>query len=235
MANKINKNKKSKIDQNRFSNLIYSVTFLLIAVIITTYQVVTSLQNKKFKDEITDTVTKSVEKTIREETSSQNPDYSSLRNLKSLNIANNFESWTPNSNLEDEKVKTSVIVDKGRLSKGYIYIKASLDDGPLTKWESVYLKMNNIGGHLVRQRSLPVPGGDITELLYPLDNVYFYSRLPYTTDSPQMVTNYLSNFRPNSRVNIDVFISSLKPAKLHEVIIYYDCELNEECSLSLVK
>ena len=49
---KINKNKKGEVDKNRLSNLIYSITFLLIAVIITTFQVVTSLQDKKFKEEI---------------------------------------------------------------------------------------------------------------------------------------------------------------------------------------
>jgi hypothetical protein len=235
MAKKINKNKKGEVDKNRLSNLIYSITFLLIAVIITTFQVVTSLQDKKFKEEISDSVAKKVEETIKKETSSEYPDYSSLGNLKRLNIITNFTSWTPNSKLEEDKTKIIIVVDKGHLSKGYVYIKASLDNNPLTRSESVYLKMNNVGGHLVKSKSFPVPNSSVTELLFPLDSVFFYSRLPYTEGSLQLTANYLFMFVPNSRIRIDTFISSLKPAVIQDVSIFYDCVTDEDCSLSLLE
>lgn len=238
MAGKKRKTKKVEIKEektNKYLNIIFSFLFLSVALVITIYQLVGKSQNDSFKKEIVDSVGQKVEETIKEQESSKYPDYSSLSTLNHLNIISNFTSWTPDSKLENDKTKMAIVLDKGRLSKGYVYIKASISSNPLTRSESVYLKMNNRGGHLVKNRSLPVPGSDRTELLFPLDSVFFYSKLPYTDSSPQFSVNFLAMFFPNSKVRIDTFISSLKPAVLEDVSIFYDCEVAGECSLSLLE
>ncbi len=116
---------------------------------------------------------------IENKVPSDYPDYESLQHLVSLPIENNFESWTPNSKTEDAKSIKKIVIEKGALSKGYLYIEASIDGKPLTQWESIYIKMNNLGGHLFRPQSLPVPTIDKTELLFALNDIP-YIELPYS-------------------------------------------------------
>lgn len=222
---------KEKI--SKYSNLAFSLLFLIISIAVTIYQFSSKTKNDQLKEEIVKSVGQKVEETIKEQESSKYPDYRSLGSLKHLSIISNFETWTPNSKLQDDKTKMSIVLDKGKLSKGYVYIRGSIDGNPLTRSESVYLKMNSTGGHIVKSRSLPVPASDKTELLFPLDIVMFYSRFPYVDNSPQFSVNFLKMFYPGGSVRIDSFISSLKPALIEDFSIYYDCELDQECSLTV--
>lgn len=190
-----------------------------------TQENVTSQVSSQFKEAIAD-----IEK---EKIASTYPDYNSLGNLKKLNIISNFESWTPDSNVYPDKTQTVVVLDKGELSKGYLYVKTSVDNGPLSRWESIFIQMNFRGGHLLRTKGLPVPQGEKTELLYALDDISYVITVPYKENDEYSKTNWFNLFKQGSQIRIDAFISSLKPALIEEVSLYYECKINTECSLSI--
>lgn len=173
---------------------------------------------------------------------SEFPDYDSRKNLKFLTIKTDFESWTPNTNLENNKVINTLIIENGSISKGYLYIKTSLrgkdtvdwkDATPLTQWESVYVKMNNWGGHLFRPQSLKVPPSDKTELLFAINDVPYLSTLPYSENRIPLRADWSKFFWNKSQISIVSFISSLKPARIEEMILYYECANNEDCNIVL--
>lgn len=167
---------------------------------------------------------------------SEYPDYDSLSKLQSLIITKDFTSWTPNPPYADNaKSITTLIVEKGNISKGYIYVRASLNGdnpSPLTQWESMYLKMNNNGGHLFRPLSLKVPPSNKTELLYSLNNVP-YVTYPYKEDKTPTIANWFTYFKDKKQIRVDAFISSRSPAKIEEIILYYNCVEGEPCEIKI--
>lgn len=161
------------------------------------------------------------------------PDYDSLNNLKLLTLVKNFESWTPNAEIVNDKVAEVNIHQKGELAKGYLFIEASLDKKALSKWESIYIKINNEGGHLFRSNSLPVPSSGNTELLFALDDIYYLSSVPYSERRTPSNLSWFNYFQDGKIINLITFISSLRPALINEISLYYGCIKDGECVLSL--
>ena len=100
-------------------------------------------------------------------------DYSSKDTMKKADIALEFSNSVKNDKATNEIRKNIKI--KGSISRGYLYIKSSVDSQPLTQFDSIYVKfiskvgsqVNEFGGHLRRDKSLSVPTSDnYTELLY---------------------------------------------------------------------
>lgn len=161
------------------------------------------------------------------------PDYEATKNMKSLSLANDFESWTPDANIDTKKVINTVIVEKGSLAKGYLYVKASLNEKPLTQWESIYVKMNSLGGHLFRPQSLPVPPADKTELLFALNDVPYIMGLPYSEQKMPARVSWFGLFKDKQSINVVSFISSLRQAKIDNLILFYQCIDDSVCELKL--
>ena len=93
-------------------------------------------------------------------------DYDSLKKMKHVELASNIESWSPEGKKENIKQYNGLILKKISIFKGYLEIVASIDDKPLTVWESIYFKapcnlVNQVayGGHLFRPKSIKVPKG----------------------------------------------------------------------------
>lgn len=178
-------------------------------------------------------VKEAIEDIEKEKIASNYPDYNSLQDLHKLTIISDFISWTPNSKIDPSKTRAVVVLDEGELAKGYLYVKASVDGKPITRWESIYISMNYRGGHLLRTKGLAVPQGEKTELLYALDDISYVETIPYKENDEYSKTNWFNLFRPGSQIRIDAFISSLKPAIIEEMTIYYECADFSECKLSI--
>ncbi len=164
---------------------------------------------------------------------SQFPDYTLSLNMNKVDLVSNFISWTPNSQLDNSKIKNLQLKQTGELSKAYLYVRASTEEKPLSKFESFYFKLAGQGGHLFRPNSLALPESDKTELLYALENVSYLPSIPYDeTRSPSEI-NLFSLFGDDKNINIYTFISSRKAANIEELSIYYDCVEDSECLLSL--
>ncbi len=157
------------------------------------------------------------------------PDYNSLLDMKSIILVKDFDSYTPDGKVLDKNTYKGIIIKKGKILKGYIEIIVSQNNKPLTIWESIYFKSpydvkehNKCGGHIFRPKSLEVPASDKTHLLLPLNNIPFLSNIPY--DESRNPENYNLFEYINNRTEIKylVFISSLRPAKIDCIKIYYE-------------
>ena len=185
---------------------------------------------------------KIIEKNIETQ---QSPDYDSLSSMKSLTLVENFASYTPNKQVLDEnEIKNIIIVKNGKISKGYIEFVATVNEKPLTIWESIYFKAPynvsdhyKYGGNIFRPESLKVPLSEKTHLLFALDNIPFITGKYSESARPE----YLDLFKiinSNDEIKFLSFISSLTPAKLDSLKIYYECDKNFNdgtCELSLKK
>lgn len=220
--------KKSK------SSRITSYVIVFISMVMVVYSFVQQILITNKEKTLSQQVHEEVKKTLDESFNqpSEQPDYNSLSTLHKLILKDNFESWTPQSNTEPSKMMQTVVVDRGSLAKGYVYIKASVDNKALTLWESIYMTMNYRGGHLFRPQSLPVPKRDKTELLYSLNDIPFLNNIPYNEQVAPGRTNWFNLFTNNNRIQVVAFISSLRPAKFEELALYYSCEFNSDCFLS---
>lgn len=196
-----------------------------------TDKVVEEISNKEVYDKIAESVADEIERAPVK--TSKYPDYNSLAGLEKLNIADNFESWTPNAQKSEGKIKRVLVLEKGELSKAYIYIRASLDGKALSKWESIYLNINNSGGHLFRPASLAVPESEKTELLYAMDEISYLPSVPYSEKRTPLNIDWFSILKPGAKLNFYTFISSMKPAFLEEMTLYYDCVEGSDCLLSI--
>lgn len=227
MVNKTNSTKAS-IGVSIFL-LILSITLIYFSL---KQQFYSDQQKENLHNDIKQTVNQALKESQNQP--SQFPDYDSLNRIKRLSLINKpFESWTPDSKLEPKMIVNKIILNKGELSKGYIYVKASLDRKALSAWESIFLKMNYTGGHLFRSKSLAVPPSDKTELLYSLDYVPYLEDIPYNESLNPLVTNWFQFFLPGQEIQIISFISSLKPALIEDLAVYYECKKDSDCLLTL--
>ncbi len=214
--------------------------FLLAGVLLVfsvKQQINTEKTTKELSDKISQKVTDEVKKELpniineSEQKNSEYPDFFSLKDLKKLEIIKNFTSWTPDAHVDDTKVIKKIILEKGNLAKGYIYLKTSINDKTFSIWESIYIKMNNVGGHLFRPDSLPIPKSNKTELLYALDNISYLPTVPYSENKTPQKANWFNFFIDGKKIEVISFISSLRPALIEEITLYYDCTVESDCSL----
>lgn len=219
------------------ANVGVTVFLFLMALVLIFFSVKQQFDKRTQEKELTQKIGEQVAQEVKSALSkpSEFPDYDSLSVLKKLEIITSFTSWTPDAVVESGKTKKSVVLDKGKLAKAYVYIRASLDGKALTRWESIYLKMDNVGGHIFRKQSLSVPASNKTELLFALDSVPYLTSVPYSELRVPFYTDWFQFFRDGRKVQVLTFISSLRPALVEEVSIYYGCADGDECELSLVE
>ena len=162
---------------------------------------------------------------------SEYPDFDAIKDMKKLSLLENFKTYTPNGEFYQNFTDYNIILRTGKIARGYIEFEASINNKPLTSWESLYFKAlydredhYNYGGHIFRDDSLRVPAGSKTHLLYALNNIPFIANLDYLwlkkpqkLDLFQIINNY-------KQVNFLTYISSLNPAQIDSIKIYYECD-----------
>ncbi|PWB38620.1 MAG: hypothetical protein C3F02_02815 [Parcubacteria group bacterium] len=161
------------------------------------------------------------------------PDYARLSQMQKLEIAKDFVSWTPNSVLDNSKIKIVNIRQNGEIADAYVYVRAVVEDKKMTKFDSFYLKLANFGGHLFRPNTLATPNSDATELLFPLEKISYLPAIPYDESRTPSELDALKLFGAGKNINLYSFISSWRPGKILELSLYYDCADDQPCSLEL--
>lgn len=164
---------------------------------------------------------------------SEYPDYDALEDLDSLVIIENKVSWSPEGNADKIIGDKKEIEAVGQFARIYLYAEASINGKPLTQYESLYIKFNNEGGHLFRPRSLKIPADTITRLLYAVNDVPYLESIPYSESKTPLVTDWFEFFKEDSPIVFNAFISSLRPAKIDKIILYYECVENSNCKIEL--
>ena len=164
---------------------------------------------------------------------SEYPDYNLLKNLTPLTIIENTISWSPEAKKEDIISYKKQLRSTGQFARIYLYAEASVGDKPLTQYESLYVKMNNVGGHIFRPQSLKIPVDSTTHLLYAINNIPYLPKLPYAESRTPSTANWFDFFEDDSLITVNIFISSLKPATLDKIILYYDCAEGSNCKIEI--
>ena len=159
--------------------------------------------------------------------------YGDLAGMQRLELAQDFASWTPGATVEDEKVRTGLLAVSGHVTKAYLTVKASVEGKPLTKYESVFVKLNDAGGHLFRPMSLPTPEFASTSLLYAMNAVPVLPSVPYDESRTPETADLSALLLDGKTVKLTAFISSLRPALLEEMSIAFVCANDEACAISL--
>ncbi len=213
------------------ANLGVTIFIALIATLLVFFAFNEQKNTDKKQEELKDKIVEAVEDKFIQ--SPEYADFETLSSLKKLELVKNFETWTPNAKVTDEYVNQVIVREKGILSKAYLFVAASSKGKPLTRWESIYIKMNEVGGHLFRPDSLPIPNSDETQLLFALNDIPYLQNVPYSEGKIPFHANWFEFFRDQYSIKVLMFISSLQPALLNEVTLYYDCVDSQECLLSL--
>ncbi len=172
------------------------------------------------------------------ETSSPTPSdetqqYQDLAGMQRLELAKDFASWTPGAKVDPDKTRGDMIVVKGEIAKAYLTVGASIDGKPLTKYESIFVKLNDVGGHLFRPQTLATPKSDVTSLLFSLADVPVLTSIPYDETRVPEKANLAATLKDGKTVKLTAFISSLRPALLENLSISYVCVEGSDCALSL--
>lgn len=164
---------------------------------------------------------------------SEYPDYEILKNLKSLTLAEDKISWSPEGQIENIIGVKKQLKSSDKFAKIYLYAEVSSNDKPFTQYESLYIRFNNEGGHIFRPQSLKIPADTITRLLYAINNIPYLPSIPYSENKIPLTTNWFNFFKDDSLITVDIFISSLKPAMLNKIILYYDCVEGSDCKIEI--
>ena len=164
---------------------------------------------------------------------SEYPDYDSLKNLTPLTIIEDAISWSPEAKVENIIGYSKQLKSFGQFARIYLYAEGSVNNKPLTQYESLYVKMNNSGGHLFRPQSLKIPPDTITQLLYAINNIPYLTSIPYSENKTPFTADWFQFFKNNSSITLNVFISSLKPATINKIILYYDCVEGSDCKIEI--
>lgn len=174
---------------------------------------------------------------------SQYPDYDSLKGLNSVAIVTS----TATSESKELSVAggiTTHLQISGTFSRLYLYAEVSVDNKPLTDWDSLYVKIGGFGGHLYRPDSLATPADNqTTRLLFNASSIPYLSSLPYSSARTPLVTDWFDNiFNATSSVSrqrttrVDAFISTTRQGVIHLIALYYACaDTAPDCSIKVLK
>ncbi len=160
-------------------------------------------------------------------------EYQDLAGMQRLELVEDFASWTPGAKVEAEKTRSVTIDVKGEVAKAFLTVKASLDGKPLTKYESIFVKLNDEGGHLFRPQSLETPDADVTSLLYELNGVPVLASIPYDESRTPEKADLAATLQGGKSARLTAFVSSLRPALIEKLSISYVCADGSDCALTL--
>lgn len=177
---------------------------------------------------------------------SQYPDYDNLNEL----IAEPLVSATTSSQgSRPIKPITINLEVKGKFSRVYLYTETSVNNKPLTDWDSLYIgfrfsnfPLNGINGHLFRPGSLPVPQDNKTTRLLFNTSAVQYIQLPYSASKIPNTLDWFNNTFNSSayqsenprKVYFDTFISTTQTGTIHLIALYYSCaEDSPECYIKV--
>ncbi|MEK6827304.1 MAG: hypothetical protein AABX99_02350 [Nanoarchaeota archaeon] len=123
----------------------------------------------------------------------------------------------------------------GKFRRAYIFIDASVDDGrPLTAYDSIYVEINHKGGHLLRNKSLPILPSDTTKLLYDMREIPYIESIPYSENKQPLFIDWLTELSSKETMSFYSFLSSWRMGGLiKEISIAFECEENSECNIIL--
>lgn len=165
---------------------------------------------------------------------SLHPEFDSLSELRKLLLLPKVKSYTPNGDVQTYSY-IKYLQPSGEFSKMYLYAEISFNDGKLTGARDLYIKFQNLGGH-IKTRPLSVPESQISKLLYDTDNVQYVE----TIQNPKIeAVSWLDILNSTAMigkvVRLDTFVSSREEAWIERMELYYQCSRQTDCSIEEIK
>lgn len=196
---------------------------------------ITSPQNKKIKDDITQAVSSTV--AIQIVKPSLYPDYYAALTFSSTTIADNINTTAQSNNNFNPITKNLVLT--GQFQRMYFLVQASVDNGkPLTVYDDIYLNLVSVnlvkklpfwdGAHLAPTDSLPTPPSSISTLLYSANSL----QLKQFSTSIKKQFDALTVFNKEKQLTIKTTLSSSRNGGQFSFIIYYECVASSTCAIT---
>jgi len=129
---------------------------------------------------------------------------------------------------------------KGKFSRAYLFIEVLVDyERPLTVWDDFYFKINNLGGHLLLgDNLLAIPPGKTSRYLYDLRSISYCPSIKDKEhqENQKINQNLFELLIDGNTIRTIATISSDRPGRtMKDVIIYYECFGDYDCSINEVK
>ena len=202
------------------------LTIILLSGSILSFFVRQKLETKQQPQEQTTITTAQIQQ-------SQYPDYDNFNASKQLTIAENYATTGNVANGESLKEYFKLNATNS-IESAYIYIEASVNGKPLGFYDDLYLKINNHGGHLIKDNNfLPVPQKEnVSTYLLPLASISYKPSRDSKTHQFQNNQDFLISINETQKLDIIAHINSKKKNKvLIKVIIGYNCLDDIQCNL----
>ena len=174
---------------------------------------------------------------------SQFPDFDIIKSLdtdaKFVHLINNASDRNDSEAQNQVGARSLSLTVHGKIARAYVYVEASVNNKPISKFESVYIKFNGLGGHLFRPNSLPAPAlENATRLLYALNDVSYITPTAYVTypvgysDTKAFVkADWFSFLKDGLRVRFAGFFGSQIDGRI-DMKLYYQCDPSTlDCSI----
>lgn len=202
--------------------------YILSCAIITIFTVITFIIVQKIKQPLNSNQ-------VQESIISKYPDYENFIKMNNFLIAENF--FTNGSVSKGKSLnKKYQLNDVNSIGDTYLYIEASINNTPLRSAfeEDIYLKINNIGGHvIIDKNSLPTISKDgISVYLFPLNSISFKANINTKPSEYKYNFNFLNLINNSGKFNIVAHINSERNnKKFIKIAIGYDCQKDKLCSI----
>ena len=221
------KNNKNLIKERLIT---LGVGTIAIILVLGSISLVNFYLNKKFPEEEKPPIVVVKEPEIKP---SEFPDYEAYKSFdKKIILVKGNPSFVTKDYKKIGEVEKQFSV-KGKFRRAYMFVNASVDNGrPLTVYDSIYILLNYKGGHILRNKSLPTPSSDTTQLLYDMREIPYITNIPYSENKQALFTNWLEEMNSKESISFYTFLSSWRPGGLiKEITIAFECEENSECNI----
>ena len=230
-------------------NLGVSIILFLFAIILLIFSLKQQTESAKNQEELTQQVSKEVSEKVSKEVSekvndilkeqekeariAEFPEYELYNSLeKKIVLLKDNQSYVT-KNYKKIGMSSKWFSIEGKFRMAYVFINVSVDNGlPLTTSDSIYMLLNNKGGHILRNRSLPVPTFNTTHLLYDMREIPYINNVPYLETKQPLFADWLSEFNSKKEISLYTFLSSWREGGLiNEITIAYECEQDSDCNI----
>ena len=219
-----------------FGITLFLFLLAIILIIISIWrQSETEKKEKNLSQEIGQKVTQQVTSAVEQNLSRPSvfPDYEAYKSFeKKIILVKDNPSFVAKNYKKIGEVEKQFLV-KGKFRRAYIFVDVLVDNGrPLTVYDSIYILLNDKGGHILRNKSLPTPPSDTTQLLYDMREIPYIASIPYSESKPPLFTNWLDEINSKESISFYAFLSSWRLGGLiKEITIAFECEENSNCDI----
>jgi len=178
---------------------------------------------------------------LKPEPTPSRSEYPDFEIITDLNNKNHFISLIDNSKVKDGNIAGYAdlkLKSEGKFARAYLYVETSVNDKPISQFESVYALLNEKGGHLFRPNSLKTPpSNNRTRLLFALNDlsyipksIYELRPVGYSETKSFRKTSWFSDIDNNEELHFIGFLGSVVDGFI-DAKIYYECQNGSECKI----